>query len=221
MYEEDDFIDLSGIQHFSFCRRQWALIHIEQQWVENERTIDGSILHENAHNECFFESRSGSLVVRGMRVHSVELGISGICDVVEFLQSPNGVEIIGRKGKWIAFPVEYKRGADKENDADRLQVCCQLMCLEEMLGFNSDTGFIYYGETRHRSLVSVDENLRTKAREMILEMHELLSRGYTPKVRFSNSCNACSLKQICLPKIEGGKSALEYVKAMLSKEDVI
>lgn len=95
------------------------------------------------------------------------------------------------------------------------------MCLEEMLGFNSDTGFIYYGETRHRSLVTVDEILRTKARKMIQEMHELFSRGYTPKVRYSNSCNACSLKQICLPKIEGKKSALEYVKIMLSKEDAI
>ena len=131
--KEEDFLQLSGLQHFCFCRRQWALIHIENQWAENFRTVDGSLMHTHVHDQAFRESRGDRLIVRGLAVHSSELGISGQCDVVEFHQNPEGVPFQGKEGLWLPYPVEYKRGRPKENNADELQLCAQAMCLEEML----------------------------------------------------------------------------------------
>ena len=132
-YQEDDFLQLSGLQHFRFCRRQWALIHIEDQWAENFRTTDGAILHANAHNGDLTESRGDLLITRDMRVFSRTLGVSGACDVLEFHRGGTGIPLAGREGLWQPFPVEYKRGRPKEHDADALQLCGQAMCLEEML----------------------------------------------------------------------------------------
>ena len=132
VYNEDDFIQLSGLQHFKFCRRQWALIHIENQWAENFRTTDGAILHANAHNGDLTESRGDLLITRDMRVFSRTLGVSGACDVLEFHRGGTGIPLAGREGLWQPFPVEYKRGRPKEHDADALQLCGQAMCLEEM-----------------------------------------------------------------------------------------
>lgn len=132
-YSEDDCLQLSGIQHFSFCRRQWALIHLEQQWAENLRTVEGDLLHERAHDEGFAEKRRDIRTVRGLRIQSPSLGVSGSCDVVEFIRDEQGVVLAGQAGTWRPYPVEYKRGSSKETDADRLQLCCQAMCLEEML----------------------------------------------------------------------------------------
>lgn len=133
IYPEGDFLQLSGLQHFKFCRRQWALIYIENQWAENFRTTDGAILHENAHNGGFTESRGDLLVTRDMRIFSRTLGVSGACDVLEFRQGKTGIPLKGREGLWQPYPVEYKRGQPKENTADALQLCGQAMCLEEML----------------------------------------------------------------------------------------
>lgn len=124
IYPEDSFLQLSGLQHFVFCRRQWALIHVEQQWAENYRTVDGDIMHRNAHDSGV-ESRGDLLIVRGMRVFSNTLGISGTCDVVEFHRNSNGILLHGRDGRWQPFPVEYKRGKPKEHQADELQLCAQ------------------------------------------------------------------------------------------------
>ncbi len=126
MYHEEDFLAISGLQHFAFCRRQWALIHIEQQWQENLRTVEGHILHENAHDAFFTQKRGTVLISRGMAVQSRTLGVNGVCDVVELHASPDGVPIFGRGGNWLPIPVEYKRGSPKETDADRLQLCCQV-----------------------------------------------------------------------------------------------
>ena len=133
IYPEEDFLQLSGLQHFKFCRRQWALIYIENQWAENFRTTDGVILHENAHNGGFNESRGDLLVTRDMRIFSRTLGVSGACDVLEFRRGKTGIPLKGRQGLWQPYPVEYKRGQPKENTADALQLCGQAMCLEEML----------------------------------------------------------------------------------------
>lgn len=133
IYPEEDFLQLSGLQHFKFCRRQWALIYIENQWAENFRTTDGTILHENAHNGGFTESRGDLLVTRDMRIFSRTLGVSGACDVLEFRRGKTGIPLKGREGLWQPYPVEYKRGQPKENTADALQLCGQAMCLEEML----------------------------------------------------------------------------------------
>ena len=119
-YQEEDYLQLSGLQHFRFCRRQWALIHIENQWAENFRTVDGSLMHEKAHENGSSESRGDLLIVRGLAVHSSSLGVSGQCDVVEFRRNPDGILLQNREGLWQPFPVEYKRGKPKENNADSL-----------------------------------------------------------------------------------------------------
>ena len=131
--DADGYLMISGIQHFSFCRRQWALIHLEQQWAENLRTTEGHLLHQRCHDETFREKRGDLLVVRGLRVISHRLKMTGACDVVEFHADPEGIALEGFSGLWLPVPVEYKHGSPKSNDADRLQLCAQAMALEEML----------------------------------------------------------------------------------------
>lgn len=150
IYPEESFLRLSGLQHFKFCRRQWALIHIENQWAENYRTTDGAILHERAHDKDLTECRGDLLITRDMRIFSKNLGVSGACDVVEFHSGSTGIPLDGRCGLWQPYPVEYKRGRPKQDTADALQLCGQAMCLEEMLCCEIPVGALYYGETRHR-----------------------------------------------------------------------
>ena len=183
MYHEDDYLLLSGIQHFTFCRRQWALIHIEQQWQENLRTIEGHILHEKAHDGKLSEKRGDRLTVRGLPVASPRLGLSGICDVVEFISNDNGVTLFGRRGRHQPIPVEYKRGKPKTNHCDLLQMCAQAICLEEMLVCDIPKGCMYYGETRHRLEVSLGADLRSEVFTITQEMHDLYRRRHTPKVK--------------------------------------
>lgn len=212
MYNEDDFLQLSGLQHFKFCHRQWALIHIEDQWAENYRTVDGAILHENAHDGIRTESRGDLLITRDMRVFSRTLGVSGACDVLEFRQGGTGVPLTGREGLWQPFPVEYKRGRPKEHDADALQLCGQAMCLEEMLCCEIPAGALYYGEIRHRKEVAFTPELRQEVRTLLEEMHSLYDRGHTPRVKPTKGCNACSLKELCLPKLMGRRSVSAYLR---------
>lgn len=180
-YKEEDYLNIAGLQHFAFCRRQWALAYIEMQWDENLRTAEGHILHENAHNPFSAEKRGKLLISRGMAVYSRKLGVSGICDVVEFHASPKGVPIFGQDGKWLPVPVEYKRGVPKENAADRLQLYCQAICLEEMLVCGRILkAYLYYGETSRRTPVPLDDELRATVSSMLVEMHELYARRYTP-----------------------------------------
>ena len=213
MYNEDEFLMLSGLQHYAFCKRQWALIHLEQQWEENYRTVDGALLHERAH-EGPTEARKDVISVRGMKVHSYQLGISGECDVVEFIQSDKGVSLHGRHGLWSVVPVEYKRGHDKIADVDRLQVCAQALCLEEMLGCVISQGDLYYGETHHRVPVEFDSKLRNEVMLLLKEMHDLSLRKWTPKAKKTSSCAACSLVNQCLPMV-ASRSATSYFEKRL------
>ncbi len=213
MCNGDEVLQLSGLQHFIFCRRQWALIHIEQQWSENYRTVDGQVMHKKAHNGAAFERRGDILITRDLSISSSSLGISGKCDVVEFRRDPVGITLPGQGGTWLPFPVEYKRGQPKENNSDALQLCAQAMCLEEMLCCSIPTGALYYGETHHRISVDFTEALRSQVRTALDEMHQLYRRGYTPKVTPKRSCDACSLKELCLPKLSRNKSVSAYLKA--------
>lgn len=218
-YNESDYLQLSGLQHFAFCRRQWALIHIERQWKENLLTAKGEILHERAHDAAERERRGDTLIVRGMRIASAELGISGACDVVEFHRSADGARLAGEEGLWCPYPVEYKRGQPKTSDEDRLQLCAQAMCLEEMLCCPVPEGALYYGETRRRQRVALGEVLRQEVRRMLEEMHQHFRRGYTPVVRGGKKCNACSLKELCLPALGRMPSAGAYIKKRLGEEE--
>ena len=220
MEQKDEYLQLSGLQHFSFCRRQWALIHIENQWSENLQTIEGNLFHNRAHDEQRRERRGDTLILRGLPIVSHTLRLSGQCDVLEFHASPKGVHLRGEEGLWIPFPVEYKRGVSKKIDADRLQLCCQAICLEEMLLCPPiEEAYLYYGESRRREAVWLDTELRGRVAALTAEMHELARRQYTPKVKPSKSCNACSLKERCLPVLYGRTgSALEYLSARWEEE---
>ena len=210
-YNEEDWLQLSGLQHFAFCRRQWALIHIESQWAENYRTVDGDLMHQRVHDQSLRESRGDLLIVRGLAIHSARLGASGQCDAVEFRRDPEGIPLQGREGLWLPYPVEYKRGRPKEHDADELQLCAQAMCLEEMLCCSVPAGALYYSEPRRRTAVEFTPELRKQVENSLSEMHQLFQRRYTPKVKASKACNACSLKELCLPKLMNREKVSTYL----------
>jgi len=208
---EDDALLLSGIQHFAFCRRQWALIHIEQKWEENLRTVEGGLLHKNAHEGPMSERRGDLLVARGLPVFSGRLKIVGKCDVVEFWRDPEGVTLFGHKERYRPVPVEYKRGEPKEDLSDSLQLCAQAVCLEEMLACEIAKGFLYYGQTRRRMEVLFDSQLREELGRMVAEMRELYRRRHTPKVKTGRFCQACSLRAQCMPKLCRMQPVSQYI----------
>ncbi len=215
-YTVDDLLPLSGIQHFLFCRRQWALIHVERQWQENVLTAEGRIMHQRADDPFFTETRNGVITARSVPIASYRLGLSGVCDVVEFTISADGVKLPGRDGLYLAAPIEYKRGKEKRDHSDEAQLCAQAMCLEEMLSTNIARGYLYYGQTRHRVEVELTAELRNLVQEMADEMHNYFQRGYTPRVKTSKSCRACSLADVCLPVLqEKVMSASKYIKQQI------
>ena len=210
-WPEEEFLLLSGLQHFKFCRRQWALIHIENQWAENYRTTDGEIMHQNAHDASFRESRGDLIITRGVSVFSSTLGVSGQCDVLEYHHGESGIPIKGKEGLWQPYPVEYKRGSPREDTGDTLQLCGQAMCLEEMLCCDIPEGALYYGEIRRRVTVPFTPELRNEVRETLGQMHDLYRRGHTPKVKMTKACSACSLRELCLPKLMKSRSVAAYI----------
>lgn len=217
-YREEDYLMLSGIQHFAFCRRQWALIHIEQQWQENEYTIAGELLHKNAHDPYFNEKRSGVIISRAMPVSSRVMGVSGECDIVEFQKADDGIAIHGHRGLYRVCPIEYKKGSPKDTHIDIIQLMAQAMCLEEMLSAEIVEGYLFYGETRRREPVRFSNELRKQVRTYFAEMHQLYDRRYTPKVKWSKSCNACSLKDCCMPKLGKNASVREYIHKTIGED---
>ena len=219
MTEDDDiYLTLSGIQHYAFCPRQWALIFIEQQWEDNSLTVDGTLMHKRAHNETLFERRGDTLTTRSLRVVSRRLGVTGVCDIVEFHQSPDGVTIQGQSEKWLPYPVEYKRGAPKPHDADQLQLCGQAMCLEEMLLCNIPEGSLYYGETRRREVVQFTQEMRKRVESVLAAMADCMARSYTPAPRTGKHCSACSLNEICLPRLQKASTVSDYLRKAVEED---
>lgn len=215
-YTPEDLLPLSGIQHFVFCRRQWALIYVERQWQDNALTAEGKIMHQRADDPYFTETRHGVIIDRSVPIASYKLGLVGVCDVVEFSESADGVKLPGRDGLYLPAPVEYKRGHEKRDPCDEAQLCAQAMCLEEMLVVNIPTGYLYYGQTRHRVEVNLSAALRTLVREMSAEMHAYFQRGYTPRVRTSKACRSCSLTDVCLPELQDKViAASKYIKQQI------
>ncbi len=216
-YAEEDWLALSGLQHFAFCPRQWALIYLEQQWQENIRTAEGRILHEKAHNAAATETRGDLIILRDLRVFSARLGVTGACDVVEFHRDPQGVPLWNREGLWQPFPVEYKRGEPKDHLADQLQLCGQAICLEEMLCCTIPSGALYYGQTRRRQGVDFTPELRKTVERLLCQMQEYAQRRHTPKGKLSKSCNACSLHEICLPGLFKNPGAAAYLRQAMEE----
>jgi CRISPR-associated exonuclease Cas4 len=215
MYDENDLLPLSGLQHLAFCPRQWALIELEGQWSENRLTAEGRLLHERA-DEAEVEVRGGVRIVRGLRIHSLRLGLSGVADVVEFHRlerdEPAGVRLPTAPGLWRPLPVEYKRGRPKRDPCDAVQLCAQALCIEEMLGADIPQGYLFYGQKKRRFEVDFDEALRSETADLAAGMHRLYSEGRTPPARHGPHCERCSLKDKCLPETAArGKSARDYL----------
>jgi CRISPR-associated exonuclease Cas4 len=188
----EDTIPLSALQHYLYCPRQCALIHVEQAWAENRFTAEGRVLHE-ATSDARHEVRRGVRVVTAMPLVSHRLGVSGIADLVEMHK--------GEDGTWRPFPVEYKRGKPKAHRADEVQLCAQGMALEEMFGINLQEGALFYGETRRRVVVALDAGLRQLTAEVAAGARVLAGSGDTPPpVYDKRKCDACSLAEICQPR---------------------
>jgi CRISPR-associated exonuclease Cas4 len=203
MFDEDELLLLSALQHLVFCERQCALIHIEQVWADNALTVQGEHLHDKVHEAGDrTESRVDIRIARGLAIRSLRLGLSGVTDVVEFHRvSECGISLAEVKGLWKPFPVEYKRGRPKRERCDEVQVCAQAICLEEMLGVDVPAGALFYGATRHRFDVSIDSVLRAETEHTALRLHELIRNRITPPAVYEAKCDRCSLKEICSPEI--------------------
>ncbi len=216
-YEENDYILLSALQHFLFCPRQCALIHIEQVWTENTLTALGRLMHEKAH-ETKYEKRNNVITARGLRLFSKKLGLSGQTDIVEFHKVKNaetGCRLPGFSGRWSVFPVEYKHGKPKQDHSDEVQLCAQAMCLEEMLEIKIPEGALFYGKRRRRLPVTFSKELRDLTERTAQKIHKMFQTGKTPKAVYSKKCESCSLKDQCLPKrTNAGIKVSRYIKKM-------
>ena len=224
IYTDEEMLQLSGIQHFVFCPRQWALIHLEQVWADNALTMEGSLLHQNVDNPFFREKgHSAAITLRGFRLASPRLGLSGIADAVEiypFPNAPDNKKDILKSLLFEAIPIEYKRGKPKLSDCDRMQVAAQALILEEMLKVDIDKGAIFYWETRHREYINIDEDMKRRVMEISSEMHLTARSGIlAPAVR-KKHCNNCSLLDYCLPSLSG-KSAKKYIQNSFSEIEVV
>ena len=195
-FAESDLFPLSALQHFMFCSRQCALIHVEQIWVESGLTAEGRVLHERV-DAGGAEKRRDVKRVLGLPIRCLRLGLVGKADVVEFHRQADG--------RWTPYPVEHKRGRRKEEDWDRVQLCAQALCLEEMLGVSVPEGALFYGKEQRREVVEIGDELRRKTEEVAAAVHRMLAEGRTPPPEYAPKCDSCSLVEICLPRGVGGR----------------
>ncbi len=208
MYGEDDLLMISALQHLLFCPRQCALIHVEQQWTENRLTAEGRILHERVHTAAK-ESRRTIKIEFDVPVRSLQLGLIGRADIVEFHLQDNK--------RWLPFPIEYKRGRPKKDDSDRVQLCAQALCLEEMLNIEVSAGALYYGKKKRRVEIVFDQSLRETTSKTADQLHDLINDRTTPPPRYNRGCESCSFIETCLPKITGKKKKVaKYMENIVS-----
>jgi CRISPR-associated exonuclease Cas4 len=207
VFTEDEFIQIGALQHYVFCPRQCALIHIEDAWQENVFTVRGDILHEKVDSDTY-EARGTLKTVRGLRIHSFRLGIVGRADVVEFRRSREGTSGEG------VLPVEFKSGHPKGDISDKVQLCAQVLCLEEMLDTRITRGAFFYGRIRRRVLIDVDNSLRSQTESIITSVHELVSKKTVPPARYMEKCRHCSLESICMPKAMNERKLRQYMKGL-------
>ena len=209
MYGEDEFLMLSGIQHYYFCKRQWALIHIEQQWLENDRTIEGKYIHSKADKPLIKEKRNDVIISRAVPISSKRLGLSGITDIIEFRRSEGGVNIANRDGLWLPSVVEYKKGKEKADERDIVQLCAQIMCLEEEFNIKLENGYLFYFETNSKIEIKITDELRNKVAEVSKDMHRMYEQKTTPKAEHHKNCTLCSLYNLCMPNLIKRKPSVE------------
>ncbi len=202
-----DPIPISALQHYLYCPRQCALIHLEQLWAENTQTAQGRVLHERV-DAGRAQRRAGVRSVSALALAHAELGLTGVADVVEFHQSQGGDQ---------AFPVEYKRGRPKAHRADEVQLCAQALCLEAMLGQPVPSGALFYGQTRRRHEVAFDDTLRALTHSTIAAVRAMWVSGATPVADYqAKRCDACSLIDLCQPRVlKRGRSVQAWLARQL------
>jgi CRISPR-associated exonuclease Cas4 len=207
MYNEDEFIQINILQHYIFCDRQCALIAVDDVWTDNVYTVRGNILHEKVDTDTY-ETRGDVKTVRGLRIHSYRLGLTGKTDVVEFRKNRTNTD------SHHVSPVEFKVGKPKRDLSDEVQLCAQALCLEEMLKIKITSGAFFYGRIRRRIHVEIDEQLRTKTEEVIAAVHDIVSRKHVPQARYMPKCRKCSLIGICQPKAMNKRKLTNYLKGL-------
>jgi CRISPR-associated exonuclease Cas4 len=218
MHTEQNLLPISALQHLLFCPRQCALIHIEQLWFENKYTAEGRIMHEKVHTQAK-ESRGKLRIEYSLQLCSLNLGLTGIADIVEFHLKNNHDHKAKQRNYWQPFPVEYKRGKPKKGNYDTVQLCAQALCLEEMLNISMPAGALFYGKTHKRHDILFDKTLRTQTQNAAKNLHELIQAGQTPKPVYSPKCENCSFIEICLPKSLGkNRSAIHYLKKAMEQQ---
>ncbi len=216
-YREEDYLEIAEIQHYIFCPRQWGLIYLEHQWEENLLTVEGTLLHEKAHDPGFKEKRGSRILKRALRVASPHLGVTGMCDVVEFIRDEAGIHIPKYEGTYRVLPVEYKHGRPKEGKEDLFQLTLEAMCLEDMLVTNITEGCLYYGETHHRVTVPLSEETRAEVKKTLQEIRNFRAHRHTPRVKKRRGCKNCSIKNLCLPELSKTRPVHDYLMGRLSE----
>ncbi|MCD6161037.1 MAG: CRISPR-associated protein Cas4 [candidate division Zixibacteria bacterium] len=221
-FTEDDLQPISALQHLAFCERQWGLMYLENIWAENRLTAEGTNLHERA-DLPETESRTDLRIARSLRLRSLRYGLTGIADIVEFQlltgdeSKQAGVVLESIPGRWQPMPVEYKRGRPKISRCDEVQLCGQVLCLEEMLNIVIETGKIFYGQPRRRHDVAIDNSLRAETFALIDKLHKYAKKGQTPIASYHKKCESCSIKSFCLPKVTGSKSVRKYLARIVAE----
>lgn len=200
-YQEEDYLMLSGIQHFYYCKRQWCLIHVEQQWADNRWTAEGHLVHEKADNPYIKERRKNKFISRAIPVSSSSLGFSGTLDVVEFTKDDNGIQVPSKKDKWSPVVVEFKRGKNKKDLRDIVQLVAQVICLEEKFNIKIPTSYLYYNQTNDKVEVQITKELREEVQELSDEMHYLFANGITLGPEYCKCDKGCSLSDISMPSL--------------------
>ena len=221
MYTEDEMLMLSGIQHYKFCPRQWALIHIEQQWTDNKLTTEGQLLHKNVDNPFYRQKNGDVITLRSVHIASKMLGLYGITDAVELIPTDNAQDAITHhryQGFWKPFPVEYKRGHSKPDERDEVQLAAQVICLEEMYGIRIPYAALYYEEVKRREVISISETLRNETVRCAKEMHEIFRTNIIPEANKQSHCKSCSLKDICMPEINNCVQVKTYLNKNLYED---
>jgi CRISPR-associated exonuclease Cas4 len=219
MYAEDDLLPLSAVADFVFCTRRAALHRLEQVWQENIATAEGHVLHDRA-DSGVGDSRGDLRIARSLLLRSLRLGLTGKTDIVEFHRLPDGadgVKLPRTAGVWRPYPVEYKRGILRHEEAYAVQLCAQAICLEEMLQTTVPAGALFYGLSKRRLDVTFTESLRRATDEAAAGLHALIAAGKTPPPNYEKKCTKCSLFDLCLPMTTGGKrSAVRYLAEILA-----
>lgn len=222
MYAEDEMLMLSGIQHYCYCPRQWALIHIEQQWADNVLTTEGTLMHERVDDPFYRQKCGDNICLRSVSIASKSLGLYGLTDVVELLPADEKVDSITHPkypGYWKPQPVEYKHGRPKSDHVDEVQLAAQAMCLEEMYSIRIERGVLYYGQTKRRVEVDISDSLRGIVVESAAAMHRIFDSGVTPSPTTNAvRCRRCSLKDLCMPEVFDCNKASYYLKKNLIDE---